>query len=155
MNSINKTQLAQASPLILGIHTALSMIIASIFVKYSIKIEKTIGTKATLILAIILLSFMIAIMGISESYLVMILLILRGLPNAASSPIIRAGTTHKLSPSLRATYYSTKSLLGRIAFSITLLTFSIVPGNSFRNLIIVGASLGLFAIIVLLILPIN
>lgn len=145
----------ELSPLILGFHTALSMLIASVFAHRAIRIGKLGGTKATLLLVIGLQTAMIAIMGISGSFIVVALLMLRGLPGAISAPIARAQTTHKLPSNLRATYYSTQSLLGRLSFALVLVMFNLVPGDGFRNSLILGSSIGVAFLIILALLPIN
>lgn len=150
-----KAALGELSPLVLGFHTALSMIIASFFAHRAMKIGKLTGTKGLLLLVLVLQIVMIAIMGIEGSYMVVVLLMLRSLPGAISSPIVRAQTTHKLPSNLRATYYSTQSLLGRISFAAVLLIFNFVPGNGFTNSLIVGASIGLIFLFVLVVLPIK
>ena len=80
---------------------------------------------------------------------------LRGLPGAISSPIVRAQTTHKLPSNLRATYYSTQSLLGRLSFALVLVMFNIVPGDGFHNSLILGSSMGVAFLVILVLLPIN
>lgn len=148
-------RLGEMSPLILGIHTAISMIIASWFAHHAIKIDDRFGRKAVLLLVIALLISMIAIMGISNSYIVVILLLLRSVPNSIASPIVRSHTTHRLPSNLRATFYSTQSLLGRLSFAIVLVIFHFVPGDGFANSIKVGAGIGFVFLIVLGILPIK
>jgi MFS family permease len=150
-----KEILADMSPFILGIHTAFSMILASYFAHRAIKIGKLGGIKVTLVLLVMLQIGMIAILGISGSYIVVVLLMLRGLPGAISSPIIRAKTTHKLPATLRATFYSTQSLLGRISFALVLLLFNLIPGDGFNNSVIVGVSIGLVFLVLLMFLPIQ
>ena len=155
LGSVNQTFLSESNALVLGIHTALSMLIASFFAKRSMIAQKIFGTKWTLILMVALQTILIAIMGFPASYIVVVLLMLRGLTGAISNPIIRSETTHKLEPSLRATYYSTKSLLGRIFFALVLVLFNLIPGDGFGNSILTGASIGLVFVLILVLLPIN
>ncbi len=150
-----KAALSEMSPLVLGFHTALSMIIASFFAHRAMKMGKLTGTKAILLIVIALQIAMIAIMGIEGSYVVVVLLMLRGLPDAISSPIVRAQTTYKLPSNLRATYYFTQGLLGRISFAAVLVIFNLTPGNGFNNSLIVGASIGLIFLFILTVLPIK
>ncbi len=155
LGNFNNFKLTEASPLILGFHTTLSMIIASFFAKRSIKIQNYLGTKGALIVLTLISTLAISIMAIRDSYIIIFLLILRGLPSAISNPIVRAGTTHKLSPTLRATYYSTKSLLGRILFSAVLLLFSLVPGDGFNGSVLVGTCFGIIALLAMITMSIK
>jgi MFS family permease len=149
------SRLGEMSPLVLGIHTAISMVIASWFAHHAIKIDRRFGSKVVLLLVIALLISMIAIMGISASYIVVILLLLRSVPNSIASPIVRSHTTHKLPSNLRATFYSTQSLLGRFSFAIVLVIFHFVPGDGFTNSVKVGVGIGIVFLIVLGIIPIK
>ena len=149
------TMLNEMNPVILGIHTAISMIIASWFAHHAIKIDERFGSKMILLVVIALLIGMIAIMGKSGSYLVVVLLLLRSVPNAIASPIVRSHTTHRLPSNLRATFYSTQSLLGRLSFAIVLVIFHVVPGDGFTNSIQVGTGIGVMFLIILGILPIK
>lgn len=153
--SFNNETLLGADAIILGIHTAISMMIAAFFAKRSIGIQKAAGTKITLLLMVVIQTILIAFMGIKGSYVIVILLLLRGLPNAVSNPIIRSETTHKLEADLRATYYSTKSLLGRISFALVLFSFHLAPGDGFNNALMIGSSVGLVFLLILAILPIK
>ena len=150
LRSFDHELLAETNTIILGFHTALSMLMASFFAKRATGVQKVFGTKLSLIILIIIQTVLIAAMGVRASYLVVILLVLRGLPGAISNPIIRAETTHKLEPSLRATYYSTKSLLGRISFAGVLVLFNLAPGGGFNNSVILGTSVGVVFIIILI-----
>ena len=153
LRSFDNEVLVETNTIILGVHTAFSMLIASFFAKRAMSVQKLFGTKLSLIILIVIQTALIAIMGVKASYVVVILLMLRGLTGAISNPIIRAETTHKLEPSLRATYYSTKSLLGRISFAGVLVLFNIAPGEGFNNSVILGASIGIIFILILIFLP--
>lgn len=142
-------QLSSISPLIIGMHTTLSMILASWFAGKSFKLKKRLGTKVVLLLLVCLQMGMIAILGINGSYIIVVLLMFRGLPGAISSPIVRAETTPKLRSGLRATYYSVQSLIGRISFALILVVFNIIPGDGYGHSLIAGVS---FALLVLLFL---
>ncbi len=155
LRSFDRDVIAKTNTIILGLHTALSMVIASFFAKRAMVVQKIFGTKVSLILLIVIQTALIAIMGIGSSCVVVVLLMLRGLTGAISNPIIRAETTHKLEPDLRATYYSTKSLLGRISFAGVLVLFNLSPGDGFNNSVIIGASIGLVFIVFLIALPID
>ena len=155
LESFETFRLSESGPLVLGFHTTLSMVIAAFFAKRSMKFQNIFGTKNALIILTLILSACISIMMIRGSYIIVFLLLLRGMPSAVGSPIVRAGTTHKLSPSLRASYYSVKSLIGRVSFSAVLLLFSLIPGNGFQGSVILGTGLGVLAIALLIIIPIN
>ena len=155
ISSFDNNALADSSALVLGFHTAFSMFVAAFFAKRAMKVQKALGTKPALILLMVLLTALIAIMGIKTSYIVVVLLMLRGVAGSIINPILRAETTHKLEPSLRATYYSTKSLIGRISFAGVLFLFGVVPGDGFNNSVMLGSSIGIVFILVLVLLPIN
>jgi hypothetical protein len=68
---------------------------------------------------------------------------------------VRSHTTHNLPSNLRATFYSTQSLLGRFSFAIVLVIFHFVPGDGFTNSVKVGVGIGIVFLIVLGIIPIK
>jgi MFS family permease len=155
MSVMAPRRIAEASTVILGFHTAFSMVIASVFARHAMEIQARFGTKKALLLLVGLQTVIIGSMLLSANYLIVVLLMLRGLPGAISNPIVRAETTYKLEPNLRATYFSTKSLIGRISFALILIVFNLIPGDGFTSSIVTGTTIGALFLFLLIMLPIG
>jgi len=154
LNNIYQSETIKSlGPLISGFHTALTMLFASWIAGKAISIHKITGTKLLLLLAICLQTLMISILGLSNSPIIILLLIARGLPGPVSASIVRKETTPNLPSNLRATYFSIQSLLGRLAFAFVLIIFNLLPGNGYINSVRSGVSLGVLLLVILLIIP--
>ncbi|QQE11646.1 MFS transporter [Planctomycetota bacterium] len=124
-----------------GIHTTLSTLIAAYVTHHSIKLADTIGQRRTILLATLLQAITISFLIAQGYFLIIILLLGRSLPNAFTVPLVRRDTTPHIEPSLRATYFSMQSLLGRALFALLLLTWGLLPGNGYTNPLILSAIL--------------
>ncbi len=108
------------TPLVTGVITAFTMLIASWATARSIRLRDRIGLGATLLLATTIQVVIMAAMGLVLHEVVLILILLRSVPSAIMQPPMRAAITPRLPQSLRATYLSIQSLAGRLAFAGTL-----------------------------------
>ena len=85
---------------------------------------------------------MMILLNISQSAVVVVLLVLRSVPGPLTAPIVRKETAPKIPAELRATYFSMQSLMGRLAFAFLLLLFHILPGDGFSSSLRIGITLG-------------
>jgi len=108
------------TPLVTGVVTALTMLIAAWATARSIRLRDRIGLAPALLLTTTIQIVIMTGMGILLHEVVLILILLRSVPSAVMQPPLRAAITPRLPQSLRATYLSMQSLLGRLAFAGTL-----------------------------------
>jgi hypothetical protein len=101
--------------------TAVMFVGASWAAARSIRLRDRIGLAPTLLLTTVLQVVIIAAMGWLLHEAIVLLILLRSVPAAIMLPPLRGAVTPQLPRSLRATYLSLQSLLGRLAFSGTLL----------------------------------
>jgi MFS family permease len=111
----------KGTPLVTGTLTAVMLVAASWAAARSIRIRDRIGLAPTLLLTTILQVVIIAAMGWLLHEVVLLPILLRSVPAAIMLAPLRGAITPQLPRSLRATYLSLQSLLGRLAFSGTLL----------------------------------
>ena len=114
-----------STPLVTGIVTAATMLIAAWATARSIWLRDRIGLAATLLLTTTIQVVIMTGMGIVLHEVVLVLILLRSVPSAVMQPPLRAAITPRLPQSLRATYLSMQSLAGRLAFAGTLLLLSV------------------------------
>ena len=110
----------RGTPLVTGVITALTMLIASWATARSIRLRNRIGLGATLLLCTTIQVVIMAAMGLVLHEAILILILLRSVSSAIMQPPMRAAITPRLPQSLRATYLSIQSLAGRLAFAGTL-----------------------------------
>jgi MFS family permease len=120
----------RGTPPVTGAVTAFMFVAASWAAARSIRLRDRIGLAPTLLLTTAIQVVIIGAMGMLLNEAVVVLLLLRSVPSAILKPPVYAAVTPQLPRSLRATYLSMKSLLGRLAFSGTLLLLAAraVPG---------------------------
>ena len=116
------------TPLVTGVITAVTTLIAAWAAGRSIRLRNRIGLGPTLLLMTTIQVVIMAVMGIVVHEIVLILVLFRSVPSAAMQPPLRAAITPRLPQSLRATYLSMQSLAGRLAFAGTLWLLSIGVG---------------------------
>lgn len=154
LGNFNRSEnLTSLGPIITGIHSALTMLLASWIAGKAIKIHKKTGTKLLLLLALFAQLLMISLLGLRDNSIIILLLMARSIPGPVSASIVRKETTPNLPSNLRATYFSIQSLLGRLAFSIVLLIFNLLPGNGYNNSVRAGITIGILLFAILMIIP--
>ena len=118
------------TPLVTGVITGVTMLIAAWAAGRSIRLRNRIGLAPTLLLMTTIQVVIMAAMGIVVHEIVLILVLFRSVPSAAMQPPLLAAITPRLPQSLRATYLSMQSLAGRLAFAGTLwlLSLGVGPG---------------------------
>ena len=112
---------AQApTPLLTGLHTALTMGIAGWFARQSIRLRDHLGTRSALMLSAGVQVVLISLMGFFFHPVVALLLAFRSVPRALMIAPLNAATVPRLQQYHRATYLSIQSLIGRLSFSLCL-----------------------------------
>ena len=108
------------TPLLTGLHTALTMGIAAWFAKQSIRLRDHLGTRSALMLSTGVQVVLISLMGFFFHPVVALLLAFRSVPRALMIAPLNAATVPRLEQHHRATYLSIQSLIGRLSFSLCL-----------------------------------
>ena len=108
------------TPLLTGLHTALTMGIAAWFARQSIRLRDHLGTRFALMLSTGVQVVLISLMGFFFHPVVALLLAFRSVPRALMIAPLNAATVPRLQQHHRATYLSIQSLIGRLSFSLCL-----------------------------------
>ncbi|MDP6040836.1 MAG: MFS transporter [Candidatus Latescibacteria bacterium] len=118
------------TPLLTGFHTALTMFIAAHFAKRSIRLRNRLGTRPALMLSAGIQGILILLMSLFLHPVVALFLSLRSTPRALMIAPLNAAIVPYLQQHHRATYLSIQSLIGRLAFSASLLLLSTFTGTA-------------------------
>lgn len=124
---------SRGTPLAAGIHTALTMIIASWVAAKSIQLRNRIGLAATLFLVATIQLVTIALMSLMLSPVIALILLIRSTPRALMSAPLNAAITPQLPETLRATYLSLQSLVGRLGFSVLLAVLPFIAASGVQD----------------------
>lgn len=146
--SLGKDGLAAAStPLVTGLHVAITFWLASLVGARSIRIRNRVGLWGVLLIAMALQVLTIGLMSLWLSPLIVVFLLLRSCPRALMTPPLNAAVTGAVPTRLRATYLSLQSFVGRLSFSGTLLVLTLaVPAAATTAWPTIRTQLGLAAI---------
>ncbi len=123
----------QATPLVIGLHTAVALLIGAWAGAKSIQMRDRVGVRRALLGAMGVQALLIGIMGLTLHPIVAALVLLRSLQPALAGVILNAEITPRVPRAQRATYHSLQSLLGRLLFSGTLLALSLFAGAGDAN----------------------
>jgi predicted MFS family arabinose efflux permease len=146
--SLGQDGLAVAStPLVTGLHVAVTFWIASLISARSIRIRNRVGLWGVLLIAMSLQVLTIGLMSLWLSPLIVVFLLLRSCPRAIMTPPLNAAVTGAVPTKLRATYLSLQSFAGRLSFSgaLFMLTF-VVPAAAVTSWPTIRAQLELAAL---------
>lgn len=146
--SLGQDGLAAAStPLVIGLHVAVTFWLASLVSARSIRIRNRVGLWGVLLIAMALQVLTIGLMSLWLSPLIVVFLLLRSCPRALMAPPLNAAVTGAVPTHLRATYLSLQSFVGRLSFSgaLFMLTFA-VPAAAVTAWPTIRTQLGLAAI---------
>lgn len=119
----------RSTPLAAGVVTCLTMLIAGWGAGRSIQIRDRIGIGPTLLLAALLQTLIIGIMGLVLHPVIIALILLRSMPRALMAAPFNAAIAPLLAQHHRATYLSLQSLVGRLSFSGVLLMLAGIAGE--------------------------
>lgn len=114
------TWLEGATPLSSGVITLITMVVAGQIAGRSIAIRNRIGLAPTLLLGTALQTLIIGAMALVVHPVIVLLILLRSCPRAIMTAPRNAAVNPLIQENHRATYLSLESLVGRLAFSITL-----------------------------------
>jgi len=119
--TLGKDGIAAAStPLVTGLHVAVTFWLASLVGARSIGVRNRVGLWGVLLIAMALQVLTIGLMSLWLSPLIAVFLLLRSCPRALMTPPLNAAVTGAVPTKLRATYLSLQSFAGRLSFSGTL-----------------------------------
>ncbi|MEM1356070.1 MAG: MFS transporter [Planctomycetota bacterium] len=137
------------TPLITGVHTMLAMLIAAWIASRSMAVRRRIGLGPTLLSAMGLQTLIIVLMGLAVHPVIAVVTLMRSCPRALMAAPLNAAVTPRIDQAHRATFLSVQSLVGRLAFSATLVGLSWIPGADrggwpwlSRKLLVAGALAG-------------
>jgi hypothetical protein len=138
---------AASTPLVTGLHVAVTFWLASLVGARSIRIRNRVGLWGVLLIAMALQVVTIGLMSLWLSPLIVVLLLLRSCPRALMTPPLNAAVTGAIPTRLRATYLSLQSFVGRLSFSGTLfLLTAAVPAAAAAAWSTIRTQLGIAAI---------
>ncbi len=120
LEALSGIGLASEAPLISGTVSAIMMGVSVIASAFVLRIRGAMGLRGMVLLAFGIQIGLCAVLGLSNSALVIAVLFLRMVPDALSRPFIMARIQPLLSSDSRATYLSLKSLCGRVIFAASL-----------------------------------
>ena len=116
------------TPLLTGFHTALTMGIAAWFAKRSIRLHNHLGARPAFMLSASIQCILILLMSITLHPVVALLLSFRSVSRALMTAPLNAAIVPHLQQHHRATYLSIQSLIGRLAFSGSLMLLAAIAG---------------------------
>jgi MFS family permease len=111
---------ADETPLISGTVSFLMMAISLVVSLFALPLRRALGLPGILLLAFGMQVALTAALAISNSLFVVALLLLRMVPDSLSSAFMVARVQPLLPDTIRATYLSLQSLVGRVVFSVLL-----------------------------------
>ncbi|MDP7034301.1 MAG: MFS transporter [Planctomycetota bacterium] len=120
---------ADKTPLVSGVYTAMTMILAAMFAKYSMRIRNRVGLLPVLFFALLLQTLLISLMGFLLSATIAMAVLFRSVPRAIMTAPINAAMAPRIPTEARATWFSIQSMLGRFAFAAWLSILSSQTGG--------------------------
>ena len=117
LEALNGIGLAAEAPLISGTVSAIMMGVSVVASGFATRLRGAIGLRGMVLLAFGMQIGLCAVLGLSNSALVIAVLFLRMVPDALSRPFIMARIQPLLSSDSRATYLSLRSLCARVIFA--------------------------------------
>jgi MFS family permease len=141
------------TPLISGVTLAVTMGLGAMGSALSIRLCDRFGVGGVLWIAIAIIAGIILSMAVWVHWAVLAVISFRSLSSALATPVMNAVIHQQLPDSIRATYLSLHSLLGRLAFSLTLFTTAALVSHAPLTLILMRQMLGGFALLTIVLLP--
>jgi len=120
---------AASLPLISGLHLAITKLVSAGFAKKSAGFARRWGTVGTLLFSNVTITAIILAMALWVHPIIVILLLARNITHGLGQIVLNAAIHPRVESGLRATYLSLQSLVGRLSFSIALLSLSWVSGS--------------------------
>jgi len=143
----------QDAPLISGVMLAITMGLGALGSTLAIRLRDRLGVGGTLWIAVATISGIILAMAAWVHWVVLFAVSLRSLSAALATPVMNAVIHQQLPDSIRATYFSLHSLLGRLAFSMTLFCAAALVSHAPLTLQLMRQMLAGFALLTIILLP--
>jgi len=118
------------TPLVSGLVTALSMIVAAQAAARSVRFRDRYGLAVALLSSTALQLIVMAAMAAVIHPVIVLLILLRSCPRALMTAPLNAAVAPQVPQAQRATYLSMQSLAGRLSFSGVLLVLSLATGGA-------------------------
>ncbi|MFT7518112.1 MAG: MFS family permease [Kiritimatiellia bacterium] len=122
-----------ATPVAAGLMVGGTMWLTSVMARLAPRVHGRLGTGGTLILAMLIQAVVMAAMGLWVHPAVALVLLARGAPRGLGEPVVRGELHPRLPDGLRATWFSVQSLVGRLAFSMSLLFTSLFVSGTLTH----------------------
>jgi len=119
----------RTTPLAAGAMVAGTMLLTSGAARLAPAVRQRFGTGGTLVGATVIQAVVMLGMALWIHPAMVLVVLCRGLPRGLGEPVLRAEVQPRLPDSLRATWFSVQSLVGRLAFSLSLAVTSLVVGE--------------------------
>ncbi len=124
-----RSVLSQTTPLVSGVVSALTMLVAARVAANSTRLQDRLGLAPCLLLAAALQTAIIVAMAAVLNPVIILLILLRSCPRALMTTPINAAIAPQVPQAQRATYLSLQSLAGRLSFSGVLFVLARVAGT--------------------------
>lgn len=105
------------APLVSGVVTSVMMALSVMASLFAVRLRKRLGLAAVLLGAFGMQILLAGVLALTNSALAIAFLFLRMVPDALSSPFVKARVQSMLQDESRATYVSVQSLCGRLLFA--------------------------------------
>lgn len=148
--SLPSLHLGESTPLVTGIHLALTMLVSSWFTQFAAPLEHRCRLRFSLLVCLGYQLVLLLLMGLFFHPVVAVLLISRTAAKAVATPLLNAELAPRLLKQERSTYFSIQSLIGRLFYGLAL---SVIPllsqgfTDQFHGTLVIAGFLGLFLLI--------
>ena len=122
--------LSSMTPAIAGVHMSIALAIAGVIGGVSITLSRVLGVRRLLLLSALGEVGLVALMAGWLHPIVALCLIFRSAPRALQGAPLNEAVAPRVPRSLRATYLSLQSLVGRLGYSALLFLLSAIVGSS-------------------------
>lgn len=143
-----------ATPLLSGVLLAVTMAVGAFGSVLALRLAGCWGVGGALMLAVVIISLIIFAMALAVHWLILPLVLMRSLSAAIARPLLNGVLHQRLPDAIRATYLSFHSLLGRLAFSLTLFGAAALLQQAPLTLQVMRSMLSGFALLALLLAPV-
>ncbi|QDU62311.1 Major Facilitator Superfamily protein [Planctomycetes bacterium Pan216] len=117
----------RSTPLVAGLSSAGAMLVGAFVAARSTKLCQRIGTAPTMLISLVIQGAIIGVMSLMLDAWVVVMLFFRVVPRALATAPINVAVAPRVEQSLRATYLSLQSLVGRLAVSGVLAGLWLLP----------------------------
>ncbi|WP_419192067.1 MFS transporter [Engelhardtia mirabilis] len=108
---------SMSAPLLAGLALGTTMLVAALASRFVLRLRARLGDAGTLLAAEALQCLVISTLAVAVHPVLAFVLVLRSVPQALSQPVVRAIVHPRVDGSVRATWLSFQSLVGRLVYS--------------------------------------